>query len=224
MNTTVLICDDNIAVHESLSAYLKDLHIQVLSAYNGEEAIELFMRHEIQFVILDLMLPGISGLDVLKKFRKFSDVPVLILSAKSSEFDRILGLELGADDYITKPFSPREIATRVQVILKRTVNKTVNKPVSFSNLTINPHAYSASIDGEPLELTPKEFKILALFVATPGIVLSRERILNSVWGYDYYGDIRSVDTQIKHIRQKLPKTAKFEIRSIYGVGYKLEAL
>ncbi len=224
MNTTVLICDDNIAVHESLSTYLNEAHIQVLSAYTGEEALEQLMRHDIKFVILDLMLPGISGLDVLRDLRKFSDVPVLILSAKSSEFDRILGLELGADDYIAKPFSPREIATRVQVILKRTENKSVSKLISFSNLTIDTHAYTAFIDGKLLELTPKELKVLALFASTPGIVLSRERILNNVWGYDYYGDLRSVDTQIKHIRQKLPKSAKFEIKSVYGVGYKLEAL
>lgn len=224
MNTTVLICDDNIAVHESLTTYLNDAHIDVLSAYTGEDALQLLKHHEIHFIILDLMLPGILGLDVLKTLRKFSEVPVLILSAKTSEFDRILGLELGADDYISKPFSPREIATRVQVILKRTKNKPESKSISFSNLTVDPHAYTAFIDGSPLDLTPKELKVLALLAAAPGIVFSRDQILNQVWGYDYYGDIRSVDTQIKHIRQKLPQNASFEIRSIYGVGYKMEAL
>lgn len=224
MNTTVLICDDNIAVHESLTTYLNDAHINVLSAYNGEDALLLLKQHEINFMILDLMLPGIFGLDVLKTLRKSSDIPVLILSAKTTEFDRILGLELGADDYIAKPFSPREIATRVQVILKRTENKPSGKAISFSNLLIDPYAYTACIDGQPLLLTPKELKVLALFAAAPGIVFSRDQILNQVWGYDYYGDIRSVDTQIKHIRQKLPENASFEIRSIYGVGYKMEAL
>ena len=224
MNITVLICDDNISVHESLSSYLKDLRMNVLSAYSGEEALRMLEQYDIQFVILDLTLPGISGFDALKDIRKYSDVPVLILSARSSEFDRILGLELGADDYITKPFSPREIATRIQVILKRTSRRPAGTYITFSNLTMNPYAYTAFIDESPLDLTPKEFKILALFVSAPGIVLTREQILNRVWGYNYYGDFRSVDTQIKHIRRKLPETARFKIRSIYGVGYKLEAI
>lgn len=198
--------------------------MKVLSAYTGEDALQLLKKYDIQFVILDLMLPGKSGIDVLKEMRRFSEVPVLILSAKGSEFDRILGLELGADDYITKPFSPREIATRVQVILKRTTpQKAKTNLITFGNLTIDPNAYTASIDKMPLELTPKELNVLSLFASNPGIVLSRERILNSVWGYDYYSDFRTVDTQIKRIRQKLPPEATFEIRSVYGVGYKMEA-
>lgn len=224
MSTTVLICDDNIAIHESLSIYLNESGMKVLSAYTGEDALQLLKKYDIQFVILDLMLPGKSGIDVLKEMRRFSEVPVLILSAKGSEFDRILGLELGADDYITKPFSPREIATRVQVILKRTTpQKAKTNLITFGNLTIDPNAYTASIDKMPLELTPKELNVLSLFASNPGIVLSRERILNSVWGYDYYSDFRTVDTQIKRIRQKLPPEATFEIRSVYGVGYKMEA-
>ncbi|MCD8109818.1 MAG: response regulator transcription factor [Clostridiales bacterium] len=222
MNTTILICDDNIAVHESLSVYLKEDHVEIFSAYTGEDALNIFRQHDISFIILDLMLPGKSGIDVLKEIRKTSDVPVLILSAKSSEFDRILGLELGADDYIAKPFSPREIATRVRVILKRTAKKQTGNYMSFSNLTIDTSSYTASIDGEILDLTPKELNILACLASAPGTVFSREQILNRVWGYDYYGDTRSVDTRIKHIRQKLPEHARFAIRSVYGVGYKLE--
>lgn len=221
MNTTILICDDNIAVHESLSVYLKEDHIDVISAYTGEDALNIFHQRKITFIILDLMLPGISGVDVLKEIRKTSDIPVLILSAKSSEFDRILGLELGADDYITKPFSPREIVTRVRVILKRSGKNQSANYTSFSNLTIDTSAYTAAIEGKPVDLTPKELNILACLASAPGTVFSREQTLNKVWGYDYYGDTRSVDTRIKHIRQKLPACARFAIRSVYGVGYKL---
>lgn len=223
MTTTVLICDDNIAVHESISAYLHEAKINSISAYTGEEALEIIQRTKIDFLILDLMLPGKSGTEVLKELRKFSDIPVLCLTAKSSEFDRILGLELGADDYITKPFSPREIATRVQVILKRMGKSNSSKQITFTNLSIDINSYTAFVDNQPLELTPKELNVLALFASNPGTVLSRERILNSVWGQNYYSDIRIIDTQIKRIRKKLPVEAGFEIRSIYGIGYKMEA-
>lgn len=222
-NTTVLICDDNIAVHESISAYLNEARIQSISAYTGEEALEIMQRTPVDFLILDLMLPGKSGTEILKELRKFSDVPVLCLTAKSSEFDRILGLELGADDYITKPFSPREIATRVQVILRRSSKQSVQKQIIFTNLSIDQNSYTASVNGIELDLTPKELNVLALFASNPGVVLSRERILNSVWGQNYYSDIRIIDTQIKRIRKKLPLDAGFEIRSIYGIGYKMEA-
>ena len=221
--TTVLICDDNIAVHESISAYLNEAKIKSISAYTGEEALEIVQSTQVDFLILDLMLPGKSGTEILKELRKFSDIPVLCLTAKSSEFDRILGLELGADDYITKPFSPREIATRVQVILRRIGKHTTPKQLMFTNLIIDQNSYTATIAGQPLDLTPKELNVLALFASNPGIVLSRERILNSVWGQNYYNDIRIIDTQIKRIRKKLPIEAGFEIRSIYGIGYKMEA-
>lgn len=221
-NTTVLICDDNIAVHESISAYLNEAHIHVISAYSGEEALDILQRTNIDFLILDLMLPGKSGLDVLKDLRKFSDIPVMCLSAKNSEFDRILGLELGADDYITKPFSPREVATRVQVILRRTSKNNVSKQITFTNLSIDTSSYTATVNGQLLDLTPKELNVLALLASNPGIVLTRDRILNTVWGHDYYSDIRIIDTQIKRIRKKIPADADFEIRSIYGVGYKME--
>ena len=221
-NTTVLICDDNIAVHESISAYLNEARIQPISAFTGEEALEILQRTPVDFLILDLLLPGKSGTEILKELRKFSDIPVMCLSAKSSEFDRILGLELGADDYITKPFSPREVVTRIQVILRRMNKVPVSKQLVFKNLAVDQNSYTAFVDGEKLDLTPKEFSILALFATNPGVVLSRERILTSVWGQNYYSDIRIIDTQIKRIRKKIPENADFEIRSIYGIGYKME--
>lgn len=222
MRTNILICDDNIAVHESLSLYLNEANMQVQSVYNGEAAIEILQSSEVHLVILDLMLPNKSGIEVLKEIKRFSDVPIIVLSAKDSEFDRILGLELGAEDYITKPFYPREVVTRIQKILHRVGKRAVSKSVKFSNLTIDQNSYKAYLDQQPLELTPKELNLLSLFAQNPGIVLSRERILNSIWGYDYYSDSRVVDTQVKKIRQKLPPEAKFEIVSIYGVGYKME--
>ena len=219
MSSTILICDDNIAVHESLSLYLKEAHFQVQSVYDGETALDVLQRREIHLVILDLMLPGKSGIEVLKELKRFSDIPVICLSAK----DRVLGLELGAEDYITKPFYPREVVTRIQKILNRVGKKTIPKSIKFSNLVIDQSAYKAYLDEQPIDFTPKEVHLLSLFAQNPGIVLSRERILNAIWGYDYYSDSRVVDTQVKKIRQKLPPEAKFEIISIYGVGYKMEA-
>ena len=219
--TTVLICDDNIAVHESLSIYLKEANINVISAYDGESALQTLRSESIQLFILDLMLPGQFGLDILKELRTFSDIPVLILSAKDSEFDRVLGLELGADDYVVKPFSPKEVAARVKVILKRVGKSTKRYDLTFTNLRVNMDSYTAFVGGKSLNLTAKELEILALFAEKPDTVLTRERIMNTVWGYKYFGDTRAVDTQIMRIRQKLPETAEFELTSVYGVGYKL---
>ena len=219
--TTVLICDDNIAVHESLTLYLKEANINVISAYDGESALQTLRSTSVQLLILDLMLPGQFGLDILKELRTFSDIPVLILSAKDSEFDRVLGLELGADDYVIKPFSPKEVVTRVKVILKRMDKSPKHHELSFANLRVNTDSYTAFVGEEALNLTAKELEILALFAEKLDTVLTRDRIMNTIWGYKYYGDTRAVDTQIMRIRQKLPETAEFELSSVYGVGYKL---
>lgn len=219
--TTVLICDDNVAVHESLSIYLKEADIHVISAYDGEAALQKLRTEAVQLLILDLMLPGRFGTEVLQELRKFSDIPVLILSAKDSEFDRVLGLELGADDYVVKPFSPKEVAARVRAILKRSGRQPEHRKAAFANLLVDRDAYSAFVGGQALDLTAKELEVLALFAVNPNTALSRERIMNAVWGYQYCNDTRAVDTQIMRLRQKLPETAEFEISSIYGVGYKL---
>ncbi len=219
--TTVLICDDSVAVHESLRVYLEESGIHVLSAYTGEDAVQMLRTQSVQLLILDLMLPGRLGTEILREIRQFSSVPVLILSAKDSEFDRILGLELGADDYVVKPFSPREVAARVRTILKRTGRTPEHRVLSFASLTVDQDAYSAKVGTQLLNLTAKELEVLALFAAHPDTALSRERIMNAVWGYQYCNDTRAVDTQIMRLRQKLPKDADFEITSIYGVGYKL---
>ncbi len=221
---TVLICDDNEAVHESLSAYLEQLGMTVVSVYDGNSALSALQSRKIDLVILDIMLPGMFGTEVCQRIRRNSDIPIIILSAKSEELDRILGLELGADDYVTKPFSPREVATRVQVILKRTNQKRQdNNIISFHELQINMDAMSIQIGNVTIEFTPKERNLLIMFVKNPGVALSRERILNEVWGYEYYGDTRAVDTLIKRIRHKLPENnMHFRISSVYGMGYRLE--
>ena len=219
--TTVLICDDNVAVHESLTIYLNEAGVNVLSACDGDSALQILQTQSVQLLILDLMLPGRFGTEILQELRKFSEIPVLILSAKDSEFDRVLGLELGADDYVVKPFSPKEVAARVRAILKRSGRTAAHRKLTFANLTIDRDAYAAFVGDEPLSLTAKELEVLALFAANPNVVLTRERIMNTVWGYEYCGDTRAVDTQIMRIRQKLPQTAEFELSSVYGVGYKL---
>ena len=218
---TVLICDDNQAVHESLTLYLKEAGLRVISVYDGESALQTVRAESVQLLILDLMLPGRFGTEILRELRSFSDIPVIILSAKDSELDRVLGLELGADDYVVKPFSPKEVVSRVRVILRRVGKQTSREKYTFANLTVDRSAYSAYVNGQPLSLTAKELEVLALFAENPETALSRERIMNTVWGYNYYNDTRAVDTQIMRLRQKLPASAEFEISSIYGVGYKL---
>jgi DNA-binding response OmpR family regulator len=220
---TVLICDDNIAVHESLTSYLKAENITTLSIYNGNHILEILQNRTIDLIILDIMLPGRFGTDICKDIRKISDVPILMLSARSEEDDRILGLELGADDYVTKPFSPREVVMRVNTILKRLKPRKQDSVLVFSNLKLYPDSYKALVNDIPLDLTPKEFSVLLCLVKSPDKVQSRNRILDEVWGVDYYGDVRAVDTIVKRLRLKLNQSgAAFTIHSTYGVGYKLK--
>ena len=219
----MLICDDNIAVHESISAYLTAEKMEYDSAYDGEEALRKVRESHYDLIILDVMLPKIMGTDVCRTIRKSSDIPIIMLSARSEEFDRILGLEIGADDYVTKPFSPREIIARIRTILKRMKPKEVSEKIILREMTIDPQAYTVSVCGQQLDITPRQVELLKCLAENAGRVLSREQLMNQVWGYQFYGDTRVVDTQIKRIRQKLPtQGVTFTIRSIYGVGYKLE--
>ena len=221
--TTVLICDDNIAVHESLKNYLNSENINTLSIYNGNHIMDILKNRTIDLIILDIMLPGRFGTDICKDIRKISDVPILMLSARSEEDDRILGLELGAYDYVTKPFSPREVVIRVNTILKRLKPRKQNIAFFYSNLKLYSDSYKALVDEHPLELTPKEFSVLLCLVKDPDKVQSRNRILDEVWGINYYRDTRAVDTIIKRLRIKLNTAgAFFTIHSIYGVGYQLK--
>ena len=220
---TILICDDNKAVHEGLSGYLKALHYHIYSTYDGESAITVLEREKIDLVILDVMLPGIFGTEVCRQIRKKSDIPVLMLSAQGDEIDRIIGLEIGADDYVTKPFSPREVAVRVRNMLRRAEKSQENQRLVCAELCIVIEAYEVFVREEMVDLTPRETEVLYYLAKNAGRVLTRNQIMNCVWGYDYCGDTRAVDNQIKRIRQKLPADGvHFEIKAVYGVGYKFE--
>lgn len=220
---TVLICDDNIAIHSSLTSYLKAEGIAVISAFDGESALQELGRHPVDVVVLDVMLPGIDGYEVCRQVRKSSDVYIIMLSARGEELDRIVGLEVGADDYVSKPFSPREVVIRIKKALKRLYPKQETKKLALAELTVLPDSYQVFLGDQKLDMTSKEIDVLAFMVSNAGKVLTREHILNAAWGYEYCGDTRVVDTLIKRLRQKLCKDGvHIAIRSIYGVGYTIE--
>lgn len=223
MNPVVLICDDSYAIHESIRNFLSVEAIDTVSAYNGRDALKLIQSTGVDLVILDIMLPDLSGIDVCRELRRKSDVPVIMLSALGSEADRIHGLRVGADDYVTKPFSPPEVAARVRSILRRTSMQHKRYVLRFEELCVDADAFLVYVNGENVALTPNEVKMLAYFIENAGVVLSRERLLNAIWGYDYCGDSRAVDAQITRLRKKLPSEhVHFRIQSVYGVGYRLE--
>ena len=203
---SVLICDDNRVVHQSLIPYLEKEGIGTVSTYDGEAALDAAKSGQFDLIILDIMLPKMFGTDVCREIRKFSDVPILFLSAKGEEIDRIIGLELGADDYVAKPFSPREVAVRVKSILRRTKgsSKSGGGTLILGNLTVNAKAYVVRIGDEQIKMTPREVELLAFLMERKGEVASREDILDSVWGENYYGDIRAVDTLLARVRSKIP--------------------
>ena len=223
--TTVMICDDNETVHQTLQLYLKEAGFQVLSAYDGIAALDMLKTHKVDLVILDIMMPKLFGTEVCRQIRKTSDLPIIILSAKVDESDRIVGLELGADDYVTKPFSPKEVVTRVRTVLRRTrpSQRKESLDLRLGRLRLNLKAYEVHIGDEPIKMTPREVELLAFLMKHASEVVSREQILDAVWGYDYYGDVRAVDTLLARIRGKLPeKRSGVTFRTIYGVGYMIE--
>lgn len=222
----ILVADDDIKVHEVLGAYFRREEYQMLSAYDGEEALEIMRRSRPDIVILDIMMPKKDGFMVCREIRKESRIPIIMLSAKSEEFDRLLGLELGADDYITKPYSPREVVARIKVVLRRlhdTGDVARSPHLVVDNLDIDMNAYVVKLSGKVVPCTPKEIEILWTLASNPGIVFSREHLLQSIWGYDYLGDTRAVDSHIKRIRAKLCSDANgWDIRTVWGVGYRFE--
>ncbi|MGL5315484.1 MAG: response regulator [Peptostreptococcaceae bacterium] len=220
----ILICDDQESIHETIGEYLKIEGMEYISAYDGVEALKKFEMYKPDLILLDLMMPKKFGSDVCKEIRKSSDVPIIMLTAKSETIDRIIGLELGADDYVSKPFSPREVVTRIKTVLRRTTKvKHICNCIKYKDLEINIDSHEVHINGELINITPKEIKILYMLAKNPGCTLNREHILSEVWGYDYFGDTRVVDTQIKRLRKKLPdENLSWNIRSVYGVGYKFE--
>lgn len=224
---TVMICDDKEAVHESLTRFLHEDEIDVISVYDGEAVLAQLERQPVDLIILDVMLPHRSGTEICRTIRKNSDVPIIFLSARSEEIDRIVGLELGGDDYVTKPFSPREVSLRVKKILSRTAvqPQPVRQVLQYEELTIDLDTMEVFVGEQKLDMTAKEVNLLAYLVRNVQKVLNREQILKAVWGFDYYGDTRAVDAVVKRIRKKLPtENVHFSIQSIYGVGYRLGGL
>lgn len=229
MNQTplILIVDDDPVVHESLGLYLDAEHYRHVSAYNGVEALKVLREEHPDLMLLDLMMPEMSGTDVCREVRRESNIPIIMLTAKNDEIDRIVGLELGADDYIVKPFSPREVIARIKAVFRRVSDTPVHEKaqiVRYEGLEINLDNYQVLVDGKAVSFTPKEVEILYLLASNPGQVFDRETILSRIWGYDYFGDTRTVDTHIKRIRQKIHAgNHPYSLITVYGVGYKFDA-
>lgn len=224
MGQKILIADDDQIVHESLGIYLKAEGFDTIDAFDGAAAIES-ITPEVVLCVLDIMMPKMSGIEVCREIRRTSQLPILMLTAKGEEIDRIVGLELGADDYIVKPFSPREVVARIKAILRRTSEqpKSDSSVIQYNGLTIDLKSYTVTLRGQPVICTPKEIEILHMLASNPGQVFTREQLLSRVWGYDFAGETRTVDTHIKRIRAKLDSTGLgWNIKTIYGVGYKFE--
>ncbi|NLD59428.1 MAG: response regulator transcription factor [Clostridiales bacterium] len=226
MYPLILICDDDPVVHESLGLYLGSEGYEHQSAYDGQQALEMVESLHPDMVVLDLMMPRMSGIDVCRTIRQTSSIPIIMLTAKGEEIDRILGLELGADDYIVKPFSPREVLARIKAVLRRFSEKAPdedNSIIRLPQLEISLENYQVKAAGKVVPCTPKEVEILHMLTSNVGQVFSREQILSRVWGYDYFGDTRTVDAHIKRIRQKLPQeNVPWVLKTVYGVGYRFE--
>ena len=218
----ILIADDEQKIRKLVCDFLKNVGYETLEAEDGDEAFELFQKHEddIDLVILDIMMPGLNGWEVCKEIRSLSDVPVIMLTARSEEFDELLGYESGADDYVTKPFSPTILVKKVEALLRRT--KSAAYLAGEKDLTFNHEAHEVRLNGQEIELTLKEYNILKKLLENPGRVYSREQLLDSIWGYDYVGDIRTVDSHIARLRTKLGDWGNRRLKTVYGIGYKLE--
>jgi len=219
MTKSILLVEDEVLIQDMITEILKQNGYHVIVADNGEEAIKLFEENDVQVVILDLMIPKIDGFSVCRAIRKKSDVYIVILSARVSEDDKLLGYELGADDYITKPFSPKVLSARINNLFLRLDNKDVSKNSVLikGNIVLDVKSFSVKIDDQPVQLRKKEFDLLYMLMLNENIVLTREEILDKVWGYDYFGDTRAVDSVIKSLRKIMSKDY---IQTIVGVGYK----
>ena len=220
---TVLICDDNARDAEELRRALAVEGFNALLCRDGRSAQSMLADRKIDLLIMESRLPDCDGFELCRTLRAGGNLPIIFVSSRAEEFDRILGLKMGADDYVAKPFSAREVAVRAGVVLRRTRPAQELERISVGGLTLLPDSYSAWVGEEKLELIPSDFKLLCCLARSAGKVLSREKMLDAVWGFEYYGSQRSVDTQIKRIRAALKgKNVQFAIQSIYGVGYKLE--
>lgn len=221
-NCKILVIDDESRMRKLVGDFLHKKGYEVLEASNGEEAIDLFYQdHTIDLLILDVMMPKMDGWQVCREIRKTSKVPIIMLTAKADERDELLGFEIGVDEYITKPFSPKILVARVEAILRRSHINVDDGIITVGDLTMDKNAHEVTIDGTSIDLSFKEFELLAYFMDNQGIALSRERILNNVWNYDYFGDARTIDTHVKKLRNKMGDQGRY-IKTIWGMGYKFE--
>jgi len=224
--STILVVDDEPAIVDALRYNLEKSHHRVLVAQDGERALQLAASGSPDLVILDLMLPGIDGLEVCRRLRQAGQIPIIMLTARDEEVDRVVGLELGADDYVAKPFSMRELMARVKAVLRRAqaAPQAGGQPLTLGPLRLDPSRFEAGWETAPIRLSPLEFELLEALIRHPGQVLTRDQLLDSVWGYDYHGDTRAVDTAVKRLRARLreasPQAADL-LETIHGVGYKL---
>lgn len=217
----ILVVDDESRMRKLVKDFLVRKNYDVIEAENGEQAVDIFFANkEISLIILDVMMPKLDGWQVCKEIRQYSKVPIIMLTAKGDEKDELLGFELGVDEYISKPFSPKILVARVEAIIRRTSN-VEGEQLEIGGITLDKTAHLVKIDGEPIDLSFKEFELLTYFVMNRGVALSREKILNNVWNYDYFGDARTIDTHVKKLRSKMGEKGDY-IKTIWGLGYKFE--
>ena len=217
----VLMVDDEARMRKLVKDFLAIKGYRVIEAEDGEQAVDIFFKEkDIGLVILDVMMPKMDGWEVCRTLRRYSQVPIIMLTAQSEERDELLGFELGVDEYISKPFSPKILVARIEAILRRG-NAGTGEILEAAGIRVDKDAHEASVDGQPVDLSNKEFELLIYFMENQGMALSREKILNNVWNYDYFGDARTIDTHVKKLRSKLGEKGEF-IKTIWGMGYKFE--
>ncbi len=226
-NEKILIVDDDINICELLRLYLEKEGFETDVVTNGLQAVEKFNSIFPDLVLLDIMLPGLDGWQICREIRKTSQTPIIMLTAKGETFDKVLGLELGADDYITKPFETKEVMARIKAVLRRSSSKTAPvdsvKEVSYDKLTVNLTNYELIVDDKPIDTPPKELELIFHLASNPNRVYTRDQLLDEVWGFEYYGDSRTVDVHVKRLREKLEGVSdKWELKTVWGVGYKFE--
>lgn len=224
-NIRILVVDDDSNINELLRLYLEKEGYTVVQAYDGNEAVKKFSECNPNLVLLDIMLPGIDGWQACREIRKISDTPVIMVTAKGETFDKVLGLELGADDYVVKPFDTKEVVARIKAVLRRYSNSSTNvvKEVRYENILINLTNYELRIKGNQVDTPPKELELIFHLASNPNRVYTRDQLLDEVWGFEYYGDSRTVDVHVKRLREKLDGVSdKWSLKTVWGVGYKFE--
>ena len=222
----ILVCDDDRNICELLRLYLVKEGFEVVLATDGEQAVELFRKEKFDIVLLDIMMPKLDGWQVCREVRKKSNMPIIMITAKGETFDKVLGLELGSDDYVVKPFDPKEIVARIKAIMRRTGKTAAEadvKEVSYDKLVVNMTKYELKVDGKVIDTPPKELELLYHLASNPNRVYTRDQLLDEVWGFEYYGDSRTVDVHIKRLREKLEGVSdQWTLKTVWGVGYKFE--